>query len=182
MTSVVSVEIGGDKTVFRLITPSDKKFEATAEWADGVLMIRSLTVEASNVTGQVLGEVPVAAIRDAIAAYVRKDPELLNDSGRSWPMFGSETPMALVGVATKRLLDDESLREVAFAYLNALEVAPRGPVQRLADELGEPSKRQKIASWVARARREGWLTSAVPGRAGADPGPRLIKWLEANVE
>ncbi len=58
----------------------------------------------------------------------------------------------------------------------------RGPVQRLADELGEPSKRQKIASWVARARREGWLTSAVPGRAGADPGPRLIKWLEANVE
>lgn len=32
--------------------------------------------------------------------------------------------------------------------------------------------------WVRRAREQGWLTKGQQGRAGANPGPRLIQWLE----
>jgi transposase len=32
-----------------------------------------------------------------------------------------------------------------------------------------------INNWIARARNEGWLGPAAQGRAGADPGPRLLE-------
>lgn len=176
---VSSVVVGGNDTVFTVTTPGRRTYMATAEWSAGVLNLTSLTVKAENVTGQVLGEVPVASIRDAIADYVRRNPALIDDSGRAWPMFGVDTPIELAGIEARRRLDDEFLRDVAVAYLQTLEHAPRRPVQHLAELLQKP--RQRIASWIARARRDEWLTPAVPGKAGADPGPRLIEWLEAQA-
>lgn len=159
--------------IFTLASPS-KTFEARAKWADGVVHLRSLTVHADNVTGQVLGEVPVAAIRAAITEYLRRV------EGDPFPLIGLDTPIEVGGSERRRRLDDEFLRGVAVAYLRTLVDAPRRPVEQLAEDLEEP--RQKVASWISRARREGWLSAAVVGRAGAQPGPRLVEWIEASRE
>jgi hypothetical protein len=179
---VSDVDVGGDHTVFTVTTPAGRVYKATAEWSEGVLNLTSLTVSAENVTGQVLGEVPVAGIRDAIADYLRnKNPSLIDNSGRAWPMFGIDTPVELAGISARQRITDDFLRDVAMAYLQTLEEAPRRPVQHLAEKLGISDNRQRIASWVARARRDDWLTKAVPGKAGARPGPRLKRWLKSQA-
>ncbi|QFZ78716.1 hypothetical protein GFH48_12825 [Streptomyces fagopyri] len=48
---------------------------------------------------------------------------------------------------------------------------PPGAVKRLAADFNRPE--ETIRTWVARARREGWLGPSVKGRAGAEPGPKL---------
>jgi transposase len=71
-------------------------------------------------------------------------------------------------------LTDDLLRRVAVAYLE--ETAPgkdRAAVTRVAARFDRPVK--TINNWIARARNEGWLGPAAQGRAGADPGPRLLE-------
>ena len=38
-----------------------------------------------------------------------------------------------------------------------------------------PSRRGAVATWIQRARKEGWLD-------GRKPGPRLIEWLEEQQD
>ncbi|MFF4356896.1 hypothetical protein [Streptomyces sp. NPDC001604] len=69
-------------------------------------------------------------------------------------------------------LSDELLRSVAVAYL--AETAPNRPsgaVKRMAQEFSRPE--ETVRSWIARARKAGWLGPSVKGRAGAEPGPLL---------
>jgi hypothetical protein len=67
-------------------------------------------------------------------------------------------------------LDDALMADVARAYLRQ---APAGPglIRRLAQHFDRPEP--TIRDWVAAARTRGFLSSAVPGRRGAAPGPRL---------
>ena len=39
-----------------------------------------------------------------------------------------------------------------------------------------------VRHWVWRARKEGWLSKGEKGKAGAQPGPRLIEWLKTQEE
>ncbi|MEU0971331.1 hypothetical protein ABZ357_40215 [Streptomyces sp. NPDC005917] len=69
-------------------------------------------------------------------------------------------------------LSDELLRSVAVAYLaETAPGRPAGAVKRMASEFDRPE--ETVRSWVARARKAGWLGPSVKGRAGAEPGPRL---------
>ena len=69
-------------------------------------------------------------------------------------------------------LSEDLLRDVAVRYLaETASGQPRGAVQRLAEHYGKPA--QTVSRWVMRARADGWLGPAVPGREGAEPGPRL---------
>jgi hypothetical protein len=67
-------------------------------------------------------------------------------------------------------LPESTLIDVAHAYL---EEAPSGPglLKRISMRFDRPES--TIRDWIAAARREGYLTPAVPGRRGAGPGPRL---------
>jgi hypothetical protein len=68
---------------------------------------------------------------------------------------------------------DEQLRALAEAYLaETAEGMPARPVARIADQLGRPE--ETVRTWLARARKEGWLAPGVKGRAGGEPGPRLL--------
>jgi transposase-like protein len=69
-------------------------------------------------------------------------------------------------------LTPELLQNVAIAYLqeNMPGVGP-GAMTRLARRFGKPE--ETMRSWVARARRDGWLGPSAKGRAGAEPGWRL---------
>ncbi|AWT47581.1 hypothetical protein HXP45_26800 [Streptomyces actuosus] len=48
---------------------------------------------------------------------------------------------------------------------------PQGATRRLSEAYGRPE--QTVRTWIARARKEGWLGPSAKGRAGAEPGPRL---------
>jgi hypothetical protein len=67
---------------------------------------------------------------------------------------------------------DETLRALAVAYLEeCAHGKPAGSVARVASRFGRPE--ETIRTWLARARKEGWLTAGVRGRRGAEAGPRL---------
>lgn len=69
-------------------------------------------------------------------------------------------------------LSDDLLQAVAEAYLRETAPGmPRGAIGRLAEAFDKPSP--TISRWVMRARTDGWLGPAIPGREGAEPGPRL---------
>lgn len=69
-------------------------------------------------------------------------------------------------------LSDELLCAVALTYL--LETGPGSPagaMKRMAEQFNRPE--ETIRTWVARARKSGWLGPSVRGRRGAEPGPQL---------
>lgn len=68
---------------------------------------------------------------------------------------------------------DEQLRALAEEYLaETAEGKPGRPVARIAEQLGRPE--ETVRTWLARARKEGWLAPGVKGRAGGEPGPKLL--------
>lgn len=70
-------------------------------------------------------------------------------------------------------LTDEHLRRFALAYLEETSPgAEPGVLPRLCQRFGRPEG--TIRGWVRRAREDGWLGVAVKGRAGCEPGPRLL--------
>ena len=73
------------------------------------------------------------------------------------------------------------LRRVAEGYLaESSPGKPKGAVKRLAEQMNEPQG--TVSRWVWRARRDGWLGPAAPGREGAEPGPRLFEARAAELE
>jgi hypothetical protein len=73
----------------------------------------------------------------------------------------------------KPTVSDEHLRAVAEAYLaETAPGQPSRPLLRLAEKFGSPE--ETVRTWVARARKEGWLAPGVKGRAGGEPGPKLL--------
>ncbi|MGW3910570.1 hypothetical protein ACWEBX_03445 [Streptomyces sp. NPDC005070] len=77
-------------------------------------------------------------------------------------------------------ITDDLLRQLAEAYLEeTAEGAPSGPLTRVAARFDRPT--ETIRTWLARARKEGWLAPAVKGRAGGEPGPRLLVYRMAQA-
>lgn len=67
-------------------------------------------------------------------------------------------------------LPQSTLTGIAHAYLEEA-TAGVGLLNRLSLRFDRPES--TIRDWIATARREGYLTPAVPGKRGAGPGPRL---------
>lgn len=73
----------------------------------------------------------------------------------------------------KPRVTDEQLRELAEAYLaETAEGKPARPLARIAEQFGRPE--ETVRTWLARARKEGWLAPGVKGRAGGEPGAKLL--------
>lgn len=130
---------------------------------DAGLMITRIEVSAplpQGVTRQLLRRVPLAEVlkvaRVDLAGQdmqVQADTQLRVPSGRT-------------------AVTDDLLRNVSLAYLE--ETAPgkdRQATRRLAERFGRPEG--TVRTWVARARKEGWLGPGASGRMGAEPGPKL---------
>lgn len=81
----------------------------------------------------------------------------------------------------KPAVSDERLRAVAEAYLaETAPGQPARPLPRLAEKFGSPE--ETVRTWIARARKEGWLAPGVKGRAGGEPGPKLLAAQLAELE
>lgn len=78
--------------------------------------------------------------------------------------------------------EDTHFRRVALDYLQMYaKTGGRGINGRLAAMYSEKHPEtwkglapETVRDWVATARRKGYLTKAVPGRGGAEPGPNLF--------
>lgn len=76
-------------------------------------------------------------------------------------------------------ITDDLLRQLTEAYLEeTADGAPSGPLARVAARFDRPT--ETIRTWLARARKEGWLAPAVKGRAGGEPGPKLLVYRMAR--
>jgi hypothetical protein len=151
--------------------------EAPDDWvASGVLSrtwrglaITELTVEPwievdnepGHITSKLLRKIPTGAI---IAAA--------QSAGLAGDTAVPVEPPAPKRQPGRQPLSDELLRGIAEAYLRETAPGmPRGSITRLAEQYGKP--KPMIARWVMRARGDGWLGPAAPGREGGEPGPRL---------
>ncbi|MFD9517687.1 hypothetical protein [Streptomyces sp. NPDC059979] len=77
------------------------------------------------------------------------------------------------------LITDDLLRQLAEAYLEETAAGkPAGALRRVAARFDRPT--ETIRTWLARARKEGWLAPAVKGRAGGEPGPKLLVYRMAH--
>lgn len=123
-----------------------------------------------GVTGGMLQKVPVGQILRHVRAELGPDSEP--------PATFEDTPFVRrIREGGRVSLDDELLREVAHRYwVYTGPGQPPGAIKRLAADFGRPE--ETIRTWVARARREGWLGPSVKGRAGAEPGHKLRHELE----
>lgn len=120
----------------------------------------------NGITGSLLRRLQITDILHVARAHV------------ALAAYGGSDPHAAVPTAEKSrsggraALGDDLLRSVAVAYLaETAPGRPAGAVKRMAQEFGRPE--ETVRSWIARARKGGWLGPSVKGRAGAEPGPRL---------
>ena len=76
-----------------------------------------------------------------------------------------------------RAVDNQDVYgHAARVYLDMLGTHGQKTPSAMAEEFDVPIG--TVRTWIRRAREEGWLTSGQQGRAGAAPGPRLLRWLD----
>lgn len=162
--------------------PDDAPWAASGDLKRGEsgLVIAALTIHPdpaspSGVTGGLIRKVQVGELLSAIRAKMTSDTvDRIADSGQVRFIPEEETAPARRG--GRAALTDDLLRDIAATYLvETGSGMPPGALKRMAEQFDRPE--ETIRTWVARARRDGWLGPSVKGRAGAEPGPRLIALL-----
>ena len=165
---------------------------------DGVVDLTSIEVRASNVTADLLRGVPIRDLRNAVRDQLHVSASAWLD-GRAllaqlYRGAGHDVPEHLAraekhaesAIDSLRHRDpmgprptpDESHRLISLALIDTYRREERRPVALLAERMELP--RSTVADRVRKARAAGWLAETTPGRAGAEPGPRLIEWLNEN--
>jgi len=159
------------------------EIEGHASRGDSGLVITQVQVTAplpTGVTQRALRDAPLAAIIKQIRAYVLFE-QARREGTRA--IFGQEPAPGLFRPGDERVpqtsgrtpMTDDLLRAVALAFIE--ETGPgkdKRAIQRLAKRFNRPEG--TLRTWIARARREGWLTPGSKGRIGAEAGPKLIAY------
>lgn len=121
----------------------------------------------SGITGSLLRRIQVGDILHLARAVVARAAQ-----ANELPQVVEDAPRGPRRSGGRSALSDELLRSVAVSYLaETAPGRPAGAVKRMAVEFDRPE--ETVRSWIARARKAGWLGPSVKGRAGAEPGPLL---------
>jgi hypothetical protein len=183
--------------------PVQIRGRATIEGGALVIRSVSVEAETVDITTGLLRRIPLGAIREQIWRGLRQNPQLLEWETSGF-VPDEQNPFLLKPVSaeeqeaarrrTTRLVaglkrrsprrgrgarSDDFYRDLAEAYLRVLAEHPRNPIEALTEELRnsrrhEQLSRNTVAAWIRKARQQGWLTASSRGKAGADPGPRLL--------
>ena len=124
------------------------------------LVITAMTITNTEITGHLFRRIRFGEI--LAAARTKIAPPTSSPVAPTEPRRPGRAP-----------LTHELLRSVAEAYLReTAHGQPRGALRRMAAEFGRPE--DTVNGWIKRARARGYLGPSVQGRAGAEPGPRLL--------
>jgi hypothetical protein len=176
---------------------------ATLEGGALLIRSLALQIETGDLTTGLLRRIPLGAIREQLWRGLRQHPQLLEwETGGFVP--DAQNPFLLRPVSAEEqeaarrrttglvaglkrraprrgrgARSDDFYRDLAEAYLRVLAAHPRNPIQALTEELRksrrhEQLSRNTVAAWIRKARQQGWLSPSSRGKAGADPGPRLL--------
>ena len=186
----VDVEGEGYKAVIRYVLDGSE------------LTFRSVTIESDDhVSSTLMRKPPLGDVRDYLRQTAIERPEFF-----SMPALLAELGATGTSEKERRLLEeqvkraataaellaqsrvqrgrgatnDETWAAVAELYLYSLRVYGQKAVKGLVIELERRENifwaRSTVKTYVRRARELGWLTKGSQGKAGADPGPRLLQW------
>ncbi|MFR0358648.1 hypothetical protein [Streptomyces sediminimaris] len=152
--------------------PTSGEWLAKGEIARGSqgLVISRVELQAHNpagsgITGSLLRRIQVGDVLHVARAVTARAAQSTRAPAPEYPLWQPRS-------SGRGALSDELLRGVAVAYLaETAPGRPAGAVKRMAQEFDRPE--ETVRSWVARARKAGWLGPSVKGRAGAEPGPLL---------
>ena len=128
------------------------------------LVITRIVIEAplpGGLTHGMLKNVPLAAILADARCHAAPQTAVPIDI----PRTAGRTPMT-----------GDLLRAVALVFIE--ETGPgkdRRAIQRMAERFGRPEG--TLRTWIARARKDGWLMPGSKGRIGGEAGPRLRAWM-----
>jgi hypothetical protein len=151
----------------------------TVALEQGTVELPTIHVSAKNVTSNLLDDIPVGEIRSTIVRVVRGNPALIDRGGREHPMVSPRLAASIRRSATRRRgpykLTPAFLAGVALEYEETLRREPHRVILAMAKKRDQSPA--TVSSWIKRCRAEGWLTPAIPGKAGAERGPTLITWL-----
>lgn len=155
--------------------PTSDEWSATGDVSRGAqgLVISRLELTASQsvsggITGSLLRRIQVGDILHVARAHVSLAVARSDTGAPAEEQQGAGKTRS----GGRTGLSDDLLRSVAIAYLaETAPGRPSGAVKRMAKEFERPD--ETVRTWIARARRDGWLGPSVKGRAGAEPGPRL---------
>lgn len=168
----------------------------------GVRRQRHELVPAGGVNSAVLRDIRVGEVLAGVQAAIAKRGDLLESmrrqhaehvrAGRGSDVAFREITDDEIATARKAALaalaaplrrgrrgyPDDLYRQVALTYLDVLRERPagRGVLDEVARRLsteGRPVSPETARDWIRRARDLEFLTPATPGKAGAEPGPRL---------
>lgn len=154
--------------------------EGDVSRGDSGLVITRVSVAAplpNGVTQRTLRDTPLADITKKIRAHVAWQ-EAMREGTRVFlgqePAPGLFLPedVQIPQTSGRTPMTDELLKQVALAYIE--EAGPgkdRRAIQRMAERFDRPEG--TLRTWIARARKEGWLGPGSKGRIGAEPGPKL---------
>lgn len=143
------------------------------------------TVSASMVRSVPVGQI-VASLRTLMTLDRGRREGVSYDFPAGPPPGYAYTPLTGEPPKTARrggkpAVADEQLRAVAEAYLaETAPGQPSRPMERIAERFGRPE--ETVRTWISRARKEGWLAPGVKGRAGGEPGPKLLALQLAELE
>jgi hypothetical protein len=178
------VEGPGHRFKFRL--QNGTRVLVSVDIEAGRIVFPSVEVIAPDVTNDALRDVPVGNLRDQVRGELVESSSLLDGAAVLAEMYrgaGREVPESLrlaekrSAVAVENLdrsrIDDVFLRDFAREWIKVAGM--RGARAVMAEELH--CSRDTVARWVRLAREAGWLAPTTAGRTGAEPGPRLIEWL-----
>lgn len=164
-----------------------RRIKGTVSRGDVGLVVTSITVEADlpgGVTQRYLRDAPLAEVVRAVRAYV----SLIEAQRRGTEaLLGGEpvtsfvpTDAELPDTSKRVTVTDELLRQVALVFIDeSMPGRDANAIQRVARRFARPEG--TVRSWIARARRDGWLEPGSKGRIGAEPGQRLLEWAAMQL-
>jgi len=198
------------RAVFVRIEDEGPDFEVTVHFdiTDSGVAIKRISADvdqdtSGDLTSTQLRRIRIGQLRANIEKSLIADPTLLTP-GSLWGKIveaqgGTATDDELeymsaarraVESATETLTDrpkrgqgvdnQEWYGHIARVYLEFHAEHGQRTVKAMADYLDAAPN--TVYWWVRKAREEEWLTKGRQGRAGAGPGPRLLRWLEEQEE